>query len=453
MPNSTKTKQNQGKNQNATAVPPRARRKVAFKQASKKKPPRGKPKPPARSRKSAPAPTATRRKPRIGEKIGSFIGGLAQNAIGTIFGAGEYTQVLGNEIGVESSDIETNAIPQVNSLVKPVNSNIVSRMHGNEEGAVRIVKREFVGTINIATGVTNYEFTIGPNNQRVFPWLAGICQHWQKYQIMGLAAEYVPTSGAAVTSAPALGQVAMAFIYDTTTGASSFPTGNLSAMLNFDGAISMSPAAAGVCYLECDPELTNQPVKLVAPNPLVTIPLIYSSQNFYAAKLQILTSGASGLLPFQAGQLWITYEICLYNPRIDTIPPPILFTLLRDDKSGYESFLADYNKVHELTDHDGPYTNDEMYARGALIGTLEARLTSPEMSAKYARWRAIQQAVVDVTSDTSTDQPLLDYIHSTEIYKLMVKIDPPAKGAATPSDDWDSVSQASRYAPVEITRA
>lgn len=252
---------------------------------------------------------------RIGSKIGEFLGNYAEKGLGRLFGRGEYRASLGAEIGHDPETIVESSEPEVNSLVKPLSSrDLVPLMGMNEEGTVTITRREFIDTIDIASTDKSAAYQINPGFS-MFPWLSSVAKAWQQYRILGLAFEYVPTSGYAVSSeSAALGQVVMAFKYNVLENVAGWPRANLRAMLNQNGSVSMSPAAPGTCYLECKDHMVNQPCKYIYNEQVPTNP--FSQQNYEAATLLIFTSGAQADAAFQCGQIWVTYQIQLFQPRV-----------------------------------------------------------------------------------------------------------------------------------------
>lgn len=316
---------------------------------------------------------------RVGQTIGRALGGFAQKALGRIFGVGEYEETLANEVGVPVEELASGETPEVNSLVEPVSSDVaVPMMHSDKEGSVRIVRREFVGIIEIEDDprATNYKVT--PSDANMFPWLNGIAHAFQQWSVLGFAAEYVPTSGFAVgNDSAALGQVAMAFRYNVAEDPDSFPHESLTGMLNMNGSTSCSPAACGVCYMECDPTLTNQFTRFIANEPLTGA---YSQQNFEAAELMVLTVGAQNLSAQACGQLWITYEIVLHQPR-PINPTPALDAWYMDPV--FAPFLPVYRKLVYYSTFSGPI-DPALYplVRGE-IDRLRDALANP--AAKAAR--------------------------------------------------------------------
>jgi len=311
---------------------------------------------------------------RIGQKIGGALGGMAQHAIGTIFGAGEYQESLGAEIGVPGGEIASGGEPSVNSLVEPVSKDqVVPMMHSDMEGSVRIVRREFVSTINIQDDASEYNFKITPSDVNTFPWLSSLSRNWQQWSVLGLAAEYVPTSGYAVgdTNA-ALGQVAMAFKYNVNENGGQWPESSLQGMLNMNGSTSCSPAAPGVCYMECAPEMQNQAVRFVLTDESV-VGSNYSFQNYFAANLLIHTEGAQNSLAFQAGQLWLTYEICLMQPR--PRDPTSQLWYMNEHYTKYYTILQRHNL---LSTFSGPGSPLDMIVVETELERLASLLRTPD---------------------------------------------------------------------------
>jgi hypothetical protein len=308
---------------------------------------------------------------------------MAQKAIGRLFGMGEYKESLAGELGVDHQAIVESNAPEVNSLVAPLSSNeLVPIMHHDAEGTIRISRREFIGTIVIRDEPQTYTYDIAPGSASsvnvVFPWLTPLAKNFQQYSFLGFAAEYVPTSGVAVSStSAALGQVAMAFKYDVNEeqfgqgNSADWPLNSLQGLLNMNGSMSCSPAAPGTCYMECDPRMSNQPVRYVETgedlNPY------YSEQNYKAAKLLIRTEGAQSLTVFQAGQLWFTYEIVLFNPRPQNTTPPIV------DK--YSELVAE---LQALLTFNGPMSDAEAVRISARIMRLRAFIASLEFASVRA---------------------------------------------------------------------
>lgn len=333
---------------------------------------------------------------------------MAQKAIGRIFGMGEYKESLAGELGVDSNTIRESNTPEVNSLVAPVSSNeIVPLMHYDAEGTIRISRREFIGTIIIRDQPSTYTFDMAPGSgspvNGTFPWLTPLAKNFQQYSFLGLAAEYVPTSGVAVSStSAALGQVAMAFKYNVDEqqfgqgNSADWPLNSLRGLLNMNGSMSCSPAAPGTCYMECDPALSNQPVKFVETGE--NLSPYYSEQNFVCAKLLIRTEGAQAETVFQAGQLWITYEILLFNPRPQN---PLLGVT---DK--YSEVISEYQALRSFT---GPMSDAEAVRIDTRLNQIRAFMASLEFAT--VRTNTIRDAKLLHLNEETKEPEISDTVH------------------------------------------
>jgi len=347
-----------------------------------------------------------------------MLGGFAQKKIGRIFGMGEYKEALANEIGTSSDQIREGNAPEVNSLVAPLSTNeLVPVMHHDAEGTIRITRREFVGTIDIRTSGSTQRYIIEPGNAVAFPWLNTMAKNFQQYAFLGFAAEYVPTSGFAVgndVGNAALGQVAMAFKYNVTEDPGAWPVSDLAGILNMNGSVSGSPAAASSCYMECDPSMTNQPVKYVKTGETLAN---YSDQNYDSGVLIVRTEGAQDPFPFQCGQLWFTYEIALFNPR-----PQDPALLLEDE---YSELLRE---LHYLQEFAGPMTDKELIRLDFRERELAAFTRSLEFIQK--RGKLVLKRRIERLDEEKTLAPISPYVvalldaESIKQHNRRDKIDP-----------------------------
>jgi hypothetical protein len=312
---------------------------------------------------------------------------------------GEYKEALAGEIGTDASAIRESNAPEVNSLVAPLSTNdLVPLMHHDSEGTVRITRREFIGTVDIRTSGSSLRFIIEPGNSSSFPWLNTLAKNYQQYAFLGLAAEYVPTSGYVVgndVGNAALGQVAMAFRYNVTEDATTWPVGDLAGILNMNGSVSGSPAAPSSCYMECDPSMTNQPVKFVKTGEALASN--YSNQNYESATLIVRTEGAQDPFPFQCGQLWFTYEVALFNPR------PQNPALALDDE-----FTELLRELIYLQEFPGPMSDKELFRLDYREKELEAFTRSLEFIQK--RGKLVLQKRIERLDEEKTLAPVSPYV-------------------------------------------
>lgn len=310
---------------------------------------------------------------RLGGRVGSFLGRAAQGALGRVFGMGEYKTALAHTVGVNEEEIAEGDSPTVNSLVQPLSTNHVKMMHSDDEGSTTIRRREFVDNIQISDAAFIRRFYINPGLSRTFPWLSGLADNWQQFSISGLAMEYIPTSGLAVSStSAALGQIVTGFYYEVTNLPDS-PEGDLARLLNMNGSVSCSPAATSMTYMECDPSMNNQSVYFTEGDDSLPGP-DYSTQNYLPSVFLLNSSGAQATTPFQAGQLWVTYEITLKQP----LPAPRSIPMSIPDHPRFAKYLSALRKWNELRRCTGPLDPDQWIVLECEIQRLRAILCSPD---------------------------------------------------------------------------
>lgn len=390
----------------------------------------------------------------LGTKIGGLLGNMAGKGLGKLFGFGEYKTGLAGELGVEESEIaEPNTTPEVNSLVQPLDTtSLVPLMHHDKEGSIRIVRREFVDIVRIQDIGTTLVFRINAGQNLTFPWLHSVARNFQEYMFLGLAAEYIPTSGYAVSGTnAALGQIAMAFQYNVVYEqvGDEWPITSLPGILNTNGATSCSPAAPGTCYMECDPALSAQPIRFVDNGTTMTAPNMFdfSIQNFDAAYLLIRTEGAQNATLFQAGQLWLTYEVVLMQP-IPREPPPVVGSLGPYAKA-IQEYYALTHYVGQMTDIEAILLVERIQVLRALFGTIRYKETMAHLKAKNRRLalRQSQQVpeisvlVKRIISAAEEKEPLpeADPLESATYPSLPPSVTSYGRQRAS-EDDWDAVS-------------
>lgn len=246
--------------------------------------------------------------------VGGILGHAAESLFRTIVGQGDYTEV-----------IPSSKLPANNTIVgiqDPAVRQSVDQMHWSGL-AVRVAHREFFTTVQMTNGFSVSRYLIDPTQASVFPWLADITLKFQKYKLLGMVFEYVPTSANAVSGGvPAMGSVSMAVDYDQYMNA---PNG-LAQMLNYQGAVSGRPTDNLIAAVECDPGYTPT-------NPLyVRHPWVGSGPNqldYIFGQLLVATDGPVAYNG--AGQLWVTYDLLLIQPFVDNYP-----FVKSDEKSAHQ---------------------------------------------------------------------------------------------------------------------
>jgi len=122
----------------------------------------------------------------FGGPLGGTLGGLVGGGIARISGMGAYT-VTSNSLG--SANVE----------------------FGN--GKIVVAHREYITDIYTESAFTTLVFDLNPGLSVTYPWLAGLAQLYQRYEIKGLSFEYIHTGGM-VTSSQSQGVIIMATQYD-----------------------------------------------------------------------------------------------------------------------------------------------------------------------------------------------------------------------------------------------
>lgn len=240
----------------------------------------------------------------VGEKIGGFLGGLAQKAIKTITGFGDYTlphyPINANKL------LETNDPP----IVK----------NNGKEFIIR--HREYLGDIysgvagsagNAAPSPFRIEtYNINPALTRTFPWLANVAARFEQYSVEGMLFEFKSMySDAAVQIGGSLGSVIMATTYNAAKPAFQSKI----EMENYEFAMSAKPSVSMCHPIECEPSqsvLSEQYVRTNDQDINDQDIKMYDFGKFQIASQGIPCTGSAQSL----GELWVTYQIKLLKPRI-----------------------------------------------------------------------------------------------------------------------------------------
>lgn len=252
-------------------------------------------------------------KPGLGKSVGDLIlpgvggalGHAAESVFRTIFGQGEYA--YSDAIAPGSLPLNNTIVGQQTELVKMS----VDNMHWDGL-ATRIAHREFMGEVKTSVSFSASLTAIYPTSVAMFPWLSDIAHKFQKWKLLGMVFEYVPTSSPLGTTSPALGSVSLGIQYDTYLTA----PGSLQQMLNWQGSVTGRPSDHLVCAVECDGQFTPM-------NPLyIRRPTGTSIENLTTfGNLIVATQGSSS--NYEGGQLWVSYDILLIAAFVEG-PPPLL---------------------------------------------------------------------------------------------------------------------------------
>ena len=175
------------------------------------------------------------------------------------------------------------------------------------ESKIRVRHREYICDImnNNAGSFSILSFPINPGLPFSFPWLSGIANNYEQYRMSGLIFEFktlLPELSANVS----LGTVIMATVYDALDTQFS----DKLTMANYQFANTNRPTRTFIHPVECARDKTPVSELYIRSSTPPGDLRMYDLGIF-----QIATSGTpAGIL----GELWATYEIILYKPRMTT---------------------------------------------------------------------------------------------------------------------------------------
>lgn len=187
----------------------------------------------------------------------------------------------------------------------------VPSMHSTGENGVWITHKECIGVVESSTAFTVTKFEVNPGLNSVFPWLSGIANNFQQYDVKGLAFVYKPTCSDAISSATIAGMGSVTMTNDMNVLAST-PTSTIG-MLQTQFAVSGKPSASIMMPVEQDKrfggKMTNH---LLVRNG--DVPAGGTKQLYDDCVVFIATEG-NGADGVELGQLFVTYSICFYGPQ------------------------------------------------------------------------------------------------------------------------------------------
>jgi len=232
---------------------------------------------------------------------GSIGGGISD---GMITGTGAYNVKSNSLMGAIDM---TGTVPRVSNVQKG-------------EGFV-MNHREFIKDIKSGTflpdgsdGSTGFNlesFTLNPANPQLFPWLATIAGNFQEYKVTGMLVEFKTTCSDLSTTL-SLGTVMMTADYN----ALAEPPNDKIALENMENAGSCKPSCSLIMPIECAPALTSVSTHLFV-GPLdagVGDARLYDMCNIFLATFGIPKESTT------IGELWVTYEIVFYKPKLLVFP-------------------------------------------------------------------------------------------------------------------------------------
>lgn len=240
---------------------------------------------------------------KVGSALGSAfgmpsLGRMAGNALGWLFGTGDYSQHVNNMHALKH-----------NSLFEGNGQQIPEFNHNGR--STRVVHREYIGDLTSGTGSpTAFEifgsYNINPGLSATFPWLSQIAANYETYVMNGLCFEFRSMSGSATGANTALGNVVLSAQYNANNPAFT----SKQQMENYEGAMSVKPSDSLLFGIECDRnDLPNKHLYIRTGATTDSIQL-YDMADLYIATQAIPT--ASQVL----GELWVSYDVSLFQPKL-----------------------------------------------------------------------------------------------------------------------------------------
>lgn len=217
----------------------------------------------------------------LGEYFGGPIGGTIGHALGTglskITGMGAY-HIRGNSLANEQVTFG--------------------------DGAIQVSHREYIGDILSSQEFSTLIYDINPGLSTTFPWLAVLAENYERYDIRGLAFEFVSTAGY-LTTTQAQGVVVMATQYDPDS-TDFVNRREMEAYMYTTSGVVTEPQ---LHLVECDPR----------DRPLGEMYIRYGATDEERftdhGKLTVAVDGCPDDDQI-LGELWVTYDVMLLLPRL-----------------------------------------------------------------------------------------------------------------------------------------
>lgn len=328
------------------------------------------------------------------------LGMLAGNGISKFFGLGAYKL-------------------KQNSLFDSQTGSQIPFMHSTDETIV-FRHREYLGDLVSSTGYTTLSFDLNPGLEKTFPYLSTIAANFQEYKFRGLIVEFKSTSSTVVTGAnTAMGTVSMVAQYR----ADASPPASKIQLLNEMWSAEGRPCDSFCLPVECDPKENAMSIQYIRTGELPT----NQDQKFYdLAKVTVATQGqqVAGTI---IGELWISYEVVLYKPRMHAPGQAIVDNAARYSFTGSTNALPLGTSRTPFIDTIGlTFTSNTIVFPAGLLGTYVFQLAwqssvvfviAPAITATNATFTSVNAspnngttsdellytAIVTITSDTLDD--------------------------------------------------
>lgn len=201
--------------------------------------------------------------------------------------------------------------------------------------------REYIGPVNGSTAPFTIQqtFALNPGLYQTFPWLAPIANCYTRYRLRGAVVCYEPTASDYSTTG-ALGFVALGTQYNPLDA----PFNTKLEMLNHEFTTCEKISVSQAHPIECAPgDMAIKEYYIRDTDPPANADL-----RFYdLAKFSVATGGNP--TNTQIGDLWVTFEVEFYQPKIATNPayPTLGYSFFESSTSTYSHPLNGMGPVED----------------------------------------------------------------------------------------------------------
>jgi hypothetical protein len=227
--------------------------------------------------------------PSIGARIGDGLQKLGTSVINRIIGSGDY------KMPDNMATIQKNCLFQDSNNQPPTFSSTGSSFVFEHS--------EYMGDIvssSSAGGFKAQSFTVNPANNATFPWLSGLANNFETYEIEGMVFRFVSTSGIATGATNTqIGSVMGAFYYDTLDA---LPT-TKSTLLQYEGCVDARTSENFLIGVEC-----KRPANVLS-NLYIGLPPTGSDPKTYNFGQLIVASNGLQSTNQTIGEIWCHYRI------------------------------------------------------------------------------------------------------------------------------------------------
>jgi hypothetical protein len=217
-----------------------------------------------------------------------------------------------------------------NSLVRPLHDQAIPFMHSSNE-SIRVTRREFLGVIgmvpNPADTFAQFYRVLNPGDAATFPWLHNMARNYTQWVPCGIVFEYNATCGTGIATTPNIGTIRMATqydVYEPKFGSdfvrlnNHFFSSTGAPYISHSHAIECAPDHVSIKPLFIRPEHTLQHTDIATTVGALTLTThadpSYDARLYDLGRFEMLNSGS--VAAYNAGELWITYDIILMKPRV-----------------------------------------------------------------------------------------------------------------------------------------